>query len=221
MFIDIHTHNENINPNIIAIQCWDTIPSFPINFTHLVSIGIHPWFATKNEIDFLYENLKTSANNNNILAIGECGLDKLRGPDLKTQIEIFSIQAQLANELGKPIIIHCVKAFDELMKLHESVKPSTPWIIHGFQKNWKLAKQLINMGLRLSFGSHILQNTASLNEVLENIDLQMLFLETDNNNQISVIELYTYLSELRGIAENELKNIIRGNFERDFEKAIH
>ena len=68
------------------------------------------------------------------------------------QKEVFLAQANLAEETHKPLIIHCVKAWADLIACKKAVKPEMPWIIHGFRGNGELASQLVRLGFYLSFG---------------------------------------------------------------------
>ena len=95
----------------------------------LQSVGIHPWHASEWQI----EHLDELATDPRVVAIGEAGFDTLRGPSAEIQTRIFRHQALLAERLGKPLIIHCVKAWDALLEQQRLLRPETPWIIHGFR----------------------------------------------------------------------------------------
>ena len=85
------------------------------------------------------------------IAIGEAGFDKLRGPSPELQRKVFEEQVAISEELKKPVVIHCVRAWDELLAVHKKLKPKMPWLIHGFRGNTELAAQLLSKGMYLSF----------------------------------------------------------------------
>lgn len=118
---------------------------------YLYSVGIHPWeSATASEADF--KAILDDLSDANVVAIGECGLDRLRGPELAIQRDVFVRQLELAEKAGKPVIIHCVRAFDELLRLRKQLRPSVDWIVHGFRGKPELARQLADTGMYLSLG---------------------------------------------------------------------
>ena len=99
--------------------------------------GIHPWQADKA---FGVPDLSGK------LAIGECGLDALRGPSLEVQEEVFRGQIALSERLGKPLIIHCVKALDRLLKVQKTPIPSQKWMFHGFRGKPQQLRSLLDAG---------------------------------------------------------------------------
>ena len=117
-----------------------------------LSVGIHPWYIENpsRQLQQLEETLRLP----NVVAIGEAGIDKLVDTPMNIQQEVFFAQARLAERVQKPLIIHCVKAWQELLAIRKQIRPTVPWIIHGFRGNARLAAQLIRQGLHLSFGEH-------------------------------------------------------------------
>lgn len=155
IFCNIHTHSVSsltednrhlciVNRIIRADQSLDE------NVNSYCSIGIHPWYITDE--DYQWDLLLQEIECKNVVALGEAGLDKLSAVDLSRQICIFRKQAVLAQERNLPLIIHCVKAWDELLQVYKEIKPDNDWIIHGFRGNGIQAKQLIRTGYKLSFG---------------------------------------------------------------------
>lgn len=116
------------------------------------SAGIHPWHIGDAEEQL--RQLREAVQRPEVVFIGEAGLDKLADAPMPIQQEVFTAQARMAEEVRKPLIIHCVKAWQELLAIRKGIKPSVPWIIHGFRGNANLARQLTNQGLYLSFGEH-------------------------------------------------------------------
>ena len=97
-------------------------------------------------------NFATQSVSYTHLAVGEAGLDKLADAPMDLQVEVFRCQACLAEAVGKPLVLHLVKAVDELLKVKRDLRPSKPWIIHGFRGKAALAEEYLKHGFYLSFG---------------------------------------------------------------------
>lgn len=212
---DIHTHK--IKPDVEKEDCEvkTILNSFPSEFSSLkkdtenvwFSCGIHPWYAkdSSKELDSLAE----IARDDRVVAIGEAGLDKLKGPDIQIQTEIFKAQIRLAELVQKPLIIHCVKAWDELIALHKEFKSDIPLIIHGYRGNPEQTKQLVKLGFKFSIGEKF--NPASL----MHIPHESIFCETDES-EYSICKIYQNISACLGLnieqfVDGIVKNI-RCNF---------
>ena len=152
-YIDIHTHGSGIRPGIFAVEnLMAHEPRIPVDIPGQPSTyGIHPWYLDNNSLEQLIANVKTVANSPGLIAIGEAGFDKLRGPEIKTQARAFESQVIISEDVRKPLYIHCVRAWDELLPAHKRLRPKMPWLIHGFRGNPELAMQLISKGMYLSF----------------------------------------------------------------------
>jgi len=205
MFFNTHTHLSSTPANEIYNATLDE----PI--TSYFSIGIHPWNATLAEIDTVREKAKTL----NCLAIGEVGLDKLKGPDLECQKRCFIEQIKLSEELQLPLIIHCVKAWNELQAIKREMKPKQYWIYHGFTKA-NLMSEVLKEDLLISIGEAILSNKKLQKEIV-NLPVNQLLLETDDSS-ISIQHIYQKISALKNIPLPELENQIEDNFKRVFTK---
>jgi len=179
----------------------------------IFSAGIHPFDSLYdgNHLAEVYNELQ----NPNCLALGEIGLDKLKGPELKIQIGTFRGQVEWSEELKIPVIIHCVKAWNELKVIKREINPTQTWIFHGFSKV-AILNEVLNENLMVSIGSAILTNE-KLQESLKLIPNDRLFLETDDSN-ISILELYLKVCELKNLTLHELEQIIENNFKKVFTK---
>src|SRR4029078_3015939 len=129
----------------------------------------------------------------NCLAIGECGIDKRIETPLQIQTEVFEAQLKLAEKHQKPVVIHCVAAFQEVIEIKQRLKISVPMIIHGFSKNEQVAQSLIKNGFYLSFGKYLFQNPAT-ESVFKNIPLDSFFLETDTL-ELGIEEVYRHAAK--------------------------
>lgn len=159
-YIDIHTHRQPTEiPTEIVAFCNYIVENAEEPMTGTIgldgrySAGIHPWYIHDDGIS-QFKKLQEIAIQSNIYMIGEAGLDKLTATPLPIQIKLFEAQAALAESLQKPLVIHCVKAWQELFEVHRRIRPTMPWLIHGFRGKGDLARQLVRKGCYLSFGVH-------------------------------------------------------------------
>lgn len=203
-YINIHTHHLSKDNGVFLFN-----NRFGINNIFLekyFSIGIHPWDA---DLQISISEFECYIQNQNCLAIGECGLDKLKGPDLEIQKNVFISQLDLAVKYQMPVIIHCVKAFDELIEICKPYYSKIPLIIHGFNKSAQLAKQLIDKGFYISFHYSVFEKTDYDFSI---VPLHKIFLETDNNEDASIIEIYRKVALCFKLSESDLKEKIYINF---------
>lgn len=154
---DFHTHNMFAPAGNAIVSLPQELLLNPEDFFPvpgaLHSAGLHPWW-TEDDVDKMLSGLSALLRHSQVVAVGECGLDKLRGASLSRQCEVFARQVELASEHSLPMTIHCVKAFGELLHLHKTLRPTTRWTVHGFRGGPKLAEQLLDAGMDLSFGLH-------------------------------------------------------------------
>lgn len=204
-YINIHTHNLAPNNGVFLFN--NRFRFDDKLFTgKYCSIGIHPWdvHLIKEAHILEFEQL---IQQQNCLAIGECGLDKVCKSDFRQQKHFLDLQLQLAVKYNKPVIIHCVKAYDELLGICKQYQGKIPLIIHGFNKTNELAKQLIAKGFYLSVSSpFILKNN------LAELPLEKLFFETDDKEQLSITEVYNQAEKKLSLNKDILKEKIYSNF---------
>jgi len=212
-FLDIHTHEAKQKDGVIAIQSLSLTESTFLAMPKIkpISIGIHPWYGHLEELSRNMKYLNVLARQNNVKLIGECGLDKLQGEEMNKQLQILEAQIDLAEQLKKPVILHCVRAFDELIALKKRLKPSVPMIIHGFNKKYEMAQQLLGQGFYLSFGASVLKSD-EIAKVLKEID-QPFFLETDESD-VDIVGIYERVAEIKKITVDELKDVIFANWKK-------
>ncbi len=214
-FTNAHTHNINPEKTETAIINIFAQDAFNFNFKNnfYYSVGLHPWHADKN---INYNKLQNIIEKNkNIIAIGEIGLDKSINIDINLQTEIFIKQVEIANKLNIPIIIHCVKAINEIIKIKQQITPENMWIYHNFNKNTQTAELLIKNNFILSFGSDVFKNNNKITDTLKNINLNYILLETDDSN-IHISKIYNKVSFIKNINKNEFHSIINKNFKNVF-----
>ena len=215
-YFNFHTHQFTNQPEILEL-----VNQYPQEFDDAISfysIGIHPWHIKEEKIDEDLKIIENKLQTDNCLAIGECGLDKRIEIPLELQISVFEKQLALAEEYKKPVVIHCVAAFQEVIAIKKKMKISVPMIIHGFSKNSQIASQLIKEGFYLSFGKYLLLNP-ELKTVFNDIPNNRFFLETDTLEE-NIQKVYKIASEYKKMNIKELQDIISSNFEQIFNKII-
>ena len=208
-FFNIHTHTST-HPETEILSLAPEQHSADIQMEY-ASVGIHPWHLTLENSEAQWEALCQSVKDKRIIAIGECGLDKLQGPSLELQTNLFKQEATLAEECSLPLIIHCVKAFTELIQLKKEISPKQLWIIHGFRGKLPLAADCIRHGFYLSIGSRFQA------DALKAIPLDHLFIETDESEE-SIGSIYQRIAETKGISLQELTEAINKNVREVFFK---
>ena len=188
-FIDIHTHFENTDAAVIAVLNHtqkDVVGKFISRstqagnkFPDYISVGLHPWFLTKDNFENDFEKLAQHIQNQAVIALGECGLDRLKGENLAFQTMAFEAQIRLAESVQKPVIIHCVKAYNEIIALKKKLKPTIPLIIHGFNQNETILKDLVKNGFYISIGAAVSRADSNAAKYISQIPVNQLFLETE------------------------------------------
>jgi len=213
-FIDFHTHHAVGSPDTVALRnllAGEDVPhDFPPNTAF--SAGIHPWYITAELLDEMKTGLILTLAHPHVIAIGEAGFDQLRGPSHSVQRSAFFFQAELAEELRKPVIIHCVKGWDSLLKARRELNPEMKWVIHGFRGPQRLASSLADAGMWFSLGIRGLTE-----EVLSVIPAERLLLETDDSKE-DISEVYRSYSAMTNKEDREVSDRIRNNFNNLFGK---
>jgi TatD DNase family protein len=206
MLINIHSHKTGTSNGFVIENRFRNFAD--IGQEGYWSAGLHPWYIT--EADYLneFEELKQVSQKNNVLAIGECGLDKTCTTDFTLQQTVFAAQIEWANHINKPLIIHCVRAYAEVQQILQQQQNAVPVIFHGFNKNAILAQELIGKGYYLSFGKALQQ--PALQHLLSTLPIDKIFLETDDAD-ISIASVYEYAAQAFQIDINSLSLQIQKN----------
>lgn len=220
-FFNLHTHRFTQNKNTLEL-----VNQYPWEFQDSVpfySIGIHPWYIERlprelamtrleNDLKIIEEKLQLKE----CLALGECGLDKRIETPLDVQMEVFEKQILLAEKYRKPVVLHLVAAFQELIEIKNRLKISVPMVIHGFSKNGQVARQLLDNGFYLSFGKYLLRNP-ELESVFKSVPDDRFFLETDTIEE-SLESVYALAAQYRNTTLEELQKNIERNFSKVFKQ---
>lgn len=216
-YYNIHTHHQPQHPDDVAILN-SLVPALDAGSqgqqavsgagtVGIQSVGIHPLYIynVREQI----AKIEKLALGPNVVAIGECGLDKLAETPMEIQRFVFKSLTLLAEKLRIPVIIHCVKAWAELIEIMKEVKPSVPWIIHGFRGNGILAGQLLRQGFYLSFG--IYYNP----DAVRAASPDRLLAETDDR-QTDIREVYDHLAGTLSLPPEQMAFQIEKNVQSVF-----
>ena len=212
-FINLHTHHFSNSEEILEV-----VNQYPWEFSNEIqqySIGIHPWYINQERLQddllLISEKLKTE----NCLALGECGLDKRIEIPLQIQTEVFQQQIELVKQTRKPIILHCVAAYQEVIGIKKEMNIENSMIIHGFSKNEQVAKSLLDNGFYLSFGKYLLRNP-DLEKVFKFVPNDLLFLETDTIEE-NIAEVYQKAANYKQMTLEGMKQQVFENFTKVFQ----
>lgn len=211
MLYNLHTHNYSNDATIFEVV--NRYPYEVIDVPYF-STGIHPWHIDESRVEEHLAIIEQRLQMDNCLALGECGLDKRIEIPIEVQQAIFEKQLRLAKKYNKPVVLHLVAAFQELLEITARIQPNVPMVVHGFSKNSQLAKQLLDKGFYLSFGKYLLRNP-ELSSVFAQVSDNQFFLETDTIEE-SLHEVYAKAAIARNIEIEDLKNIITNNFKTVF-----
>jgi TatD DNase family protein len=245
-----------VGVNIVGTQYDTSVSAVALAEKHdgaYATIGLHPIHTSKSHHDekelgeggkaftsrgemFDMQKYLTLGKNPKVIAVGECGLDyfRLDSDTKQIQTEAFIEQIELANALGKPLMLHIrdakhaggVNAYLdalEILKAHAKVKGDT----HFFAGNWDIAKKFIDFGFTLSF-TGVLTFTHDYDEVIKNTPLDMLLSETDapyitpaphrgkRNESAYIPEIVKAVTRIRGEEFDKVSSQLLANAKRVF-----
>lgn len=220
--LDIHTHKleaDSLGKSIINYPLLaDSSLYIPlageveVDRGYYCSAGIHPWELTEHNAGQLLDYLKRQLRRKQLVAVGEAGLDKLAAVPVELQLAVFKEQVKLSEKCDLPLIIHCVKAMDELLAVKKEFHPQQAWIWHGFRGKPEQAMQLLRKGFYLSFGEYY------PDETMQTVPDERLFLETDNSS-LDIEDILCRAAKVRGVEREVLRETIRRNIQNVFFRA--
>lgn len=206
-YIDIHSHHK-IPPPYQGIQNFDAKDLLSdIEFPEVFSLGLHPWNISSIDINKTLPILDSLSDNPQLVAIGECGLDRAVSTNFETQKEVFISQLQIANKRNKPIVVHCVRAFSDFLAILKQEEPDVPIIFHAYSGNADILQKLIKYNAYFSCGHDLFDERSKASRIINHIPLNRLFLETDDWNG-SIEEIYKIAATKLNISLIELRHQI-------------
>lgn len=222
-YINLHTHARNEGNEVIAIvNHYPEDGALPDN--GFFSVGHHPWKVEdywKKIMQFGFDDLELRemqaiASSPQVIAIGECGLDRAITTDMGLQKMFFLKQILISEQIQKPLIIHCVRAYEEIMALRKATKPKMPWILHSFKGNVQTQSALLKFeGIYFSFGKWLFQEKSDVPSTFALLPIDRCFLESDTTD-FKMEEVYQKASEISGYTLEQLKAQIYQNFIKVF-----
>ncbi|MFN3968508.1 TatD family hydrolase [Flavobacterium sp.] len=211
-FYNLHTHKFTNDANTFELvnqYPWEFVDGIP-----QYSIGIHPWHINESRLESDLQFMETKLQLPECLALGECGLDKRIDIPMALQTAVFEKQIALAEKYQKPLVLHLVAAYQELVEIKNRLNISVPIILHGFSKNEQVAQQMIDNGFYLSFGKYLLRNP-ELKSVFLSVPNDRFFLETDTIEE-TLEEVYTLAAQYKEMTIEALQTQIVDNWEKVF-----
>lgn len=210
-YINIHTHRYCDEQDTFSIVNKRTLElqGFVPRVNNFYSIGFHPWYINDNPKGI--QQVIEYAKHGSFIAIGETGIDKNTTDSIDRQTEIFLKQVKIAETYHKPVIVHCVRAYSEMMAFLKKYRPAVPIIFHGFNENADIAGGLLRFNVFFSFGVQLFNRQTKAPSAFPFIPPEKIFLETDDSD-ISLKEIYALAAELRSISVNDLKSQVFHNF---------
>jgi TatD DNase family protein len=187
-------------------------------------MGLHPCSVKENfeeELSFIEKYI----DDNRVIAIGEIGIDLYWDKTFLEQQKVaFRKQIHWAKERKLPIVIHCREAFDEIYEiLIEEKDELLRGIFHCFTGNLEQANKIIELGFYLGIGGVLTYKNSGLTEVIKDIDLQHIVLETDSpylspvpyrgkpNESSYLLHIAEKLSDVKNCSLEQIANITSEN----------
>jgi len=211
LFVNIHGHSKasSIREWVMRSLMASEYPPDDIEYGYY-SVGFHPYNVGKVDEQDTLDKVTLATKNLKVLAIGEIGLDKSIEAAMDVQTRIFEAQLDIAEQARLPVILHVVRAFNEIIEIKKARKPSVPMIIHGYNGSREMAEVLVKVGFLISFGEAICGEHSKIIEALLSVPLDKLFLETDEGD-MDIREVYQMAAEAKGVSREELRKQIIEN----------
>ena len=200
-YLDFHTHRQRHAGDDKVLEIVSLHLGQDIEREYF-TIGMHPWWTQQPINAQQHHELIDYLSDPRCLAMGEMGLDNLKGPDMNTQMEILRSLLPIAQQLGKPVVIHCVRAYGQLMEIKKEYPGIEKWCVHGYGRHATLAKQLIDQGFYLSIMPAVPDTKYA--EFFKTLPPDRLFLETDSMPNETIKEVYLRVSKAVGISIPDL-----------------
>ena len=209
MFLNFHTHFSNHNEfEILNVDTGNNLSK------SYFSIAYHPKDA------LLFTDFSDKLSSEKCLAVGECGIDKNIDIDIKIQEKVFIEHVKLSEKFELPLIIHCVKAWNEILVIKREMNPKQKWIFHGFRKT-SLLDSVLENNVLIGIGPAILFDE-KLISALNIVPISQILLETDDSStnseteKVNIKEIYLKVAQIKNISLQQLELQIEENFRKVF-----
>ena len=210
---DCHTHHPPADGTVVAIRNVrlgiDALPA-----TGLFSVGVHPWDAASTDIAVLDQAI----GHDGIVAMGETGLDRACGVSWSAQEQMFIEHIRRSEEHRLPLIIHCVRAYDDVIRMRAAHRATMPWIFHGFNKSGDVIDRLVEAAMYVSFGGALLRDGSPAASALCRVPKHRILLETDDDADLRIADVYAATASLLNVSIQDLCTTQHENFKTVFKQ---
>lgn len=213
MYPNAHTHRIPVTDELAVVNLDRDAREVPAE--GYWSVGIHPWHIQQKTLEEELKRLRHFLSYPNVVAVGECGLDRLAGTSMELQHEAFSRQLALAREFSKPLIIHNVRAGSELLQYRKQHSDGMPWLLHGFTGSTREAELFLHHGCYLGFGKHLFNSRTKAAAVSSMAPVDRILPETDAS-EISVSAVIEKMATLKEMPIHDMQKQLLENFRRLF-----
>lgn len=203
MMVDFHTHNLRACDALVSVSPCDFAPVDGCRY----SVGIHPWHTEGGDVEAQWTALETAAADHRVVAIGETGLDSLKGAPMDVQLRLLKRHIALAEALDKPLVIHMVRTSQLVLRAWRNSKQSVSWAIHGFRGNERVVAPLVEAGFYISFGERF--NA----EALKAVPLDRMLAETDES-QLAIAQIVENMAAVLQMPASRLEAVLAANLAR-------
>ena len=216
-FIDIHTHEKKGTADVEILNVFAQNLQAEVELPPCTA-GFHPWHLDDYDEKTMINLLHDLSDRHEILGIGECGIDLAIAIDREKQERVFLKQAGIAENKKKPLIIHCVKAHNEMIRLRKLIDADMPWIFHGYSAKPQITRSLLNHNFYFSFGEDLLKRKKKAIDSLKIIPPYKLFFETDESD-VSIEEIYSFAAKIMKMDVDVLRKQVYKNYRLVFENG--
>lgn len=218
MYVDAHCHyipdpdeKTLVLYNSVTPEDWDKIP---VQDNIIPFFGIHPWHADPSVYDIsVIEKIKGHRPDKAVWGIGETGLDKLCGSSrYEDQILFFRRHLDLAVSLGVPVSVHCVRGWNTMTEILDTLPKKHPVLMHCFSGSAETAARLLKRNTWFSFSPLLLrEGSLSMRRAFASLPADRLLLESDSHVSVSLEPLYGYAALHLREEISQVFSLIRNN----------
>jgi TatD DNase family protein len=209
-FIDAHAHKAP-SSSVFSIQnirlghdAFDLVDS-----KGFFSLGLHPWDIDSHQASL--KDLPKFARFDSVLCVGETGLDRAMALPLGQQTQVFEEHIVVSEMLRKPLVVHCVRAYNEIHRIRKQNQCRQNWLLHGFQASEGMLLQLLRLeGVFFSFGKGIFSPKNA--HLFRQLPDERILLETDESD-LKIEDVYAQAAQIKGLSLDQLSQIVQKNFE--------
>lgn len=214
-YLDFHTHQrvgggievlnvDALDKAAVVLACETGLP---------FSVGVHPWRAgvTEEQLQEAYQRIEKCANVAGFVAIGECGLDWMSEVARDVQIAVFEQQLELARRLSAPVVLHCVRAFEEVAQILRKKRVEQA-VFHSFIGSVQQVERVVREGFLCSFSPRSLASARTC-ESIRYVSSSAILVESDESDE-PIAKIYERIAELRECSIDELQQVVYNNYKR-------